>query len=369
MSSKRASKKASKKVKQPIRIRFKKLVGGNESIYLDYYWKGERKYEFLNLYLIPERTDADKKANVQTMNVANAVVSKKIVELQNATHGFSIGKSKTDFFDYMLKRAESKSGSTSRIYSNVAIYLKQYCSGKIFIEQIDKKFCNGFIEHLNKSSKLGDNSKALYLKIFNAVLNAAVADDIIDFNPLSKIKPEEKLKWKSSEIEYLLIEEVKALEQTPYGHPTKNAFLFACYTGLRISDVKGLTWSNLQVDENDDMRVSFVQQKTKKREYMPVGKRARQFLPERTDGNNVFALPSFQQINRHLKKWATLAKINKKVTFHVSRHTFATLALSLKVPIETVSKLLGHSDIQTTQIYAKVIDRNKREAIDILDEA
>jgi site-specific recombinase XerD len=116
--------------------------------------------------------------------------------------------------------------------------------------------------------------------------------------------------------------------------------------------------------------ISYVQKKTKKQEYLPVSKEALKYLPARTGAEYpdlVFKFPSGGYVNQQLKQWVFTAGINKKITFHVARHTNATLLLSLEVPIETVSKILGHSDIKTTQIYAKVIDRSKREAVNKLD--
>jgi site-specific recombinase XerD len=134
--------------------------------------------------------------------------------------------------------------------------------------------------------------------------------------------------------------------------------------------VKGLTWGKLQKDNNGNMLINYVQKKTEKQEYLPISKSAVKYLPERGDAkdtDSVFKFPSGGYVNLQLRQWAFTAGIKKKVTFHVARHTNATLLLSLEVPIETVSKILGHSDIKTTQIYAKVIDKSKRDAVNKLD--
>jgi site-specific recombinase XerD len=113
-----------------------------------------------------------------------------------------------------------------------------------------------------------------------------------------------------------------------------------------------------------------MQKKTKKHELLQVSDEAFKFLPERgttKDTDVIFILSDNGYTNQALKSWVLAAGVKKRVTFHIGRHTNATLLLSLGVPIETVSKLLGHSNIQTTQIYAKVIDKNKRDAVSKLD--
>ena len=170
---------------------------------------------------------------------------------------------------------------------------------------------------------------------------------------------------------YLTIDEVKLLAKTPCRKPfVKNAFLFSCFSRLRFSDVKALTWGQIQTDNEGKQVIKYIQKKTNKPEYLQVSNEALQFLPDRNDAQNndvIFPLTNNGYTNDALKSWIFGAGITKRVTFHVGRHTNATLLLSLGVPIETVSKILGHSDIQTTQIYAKVIDKNKREAVSKLD--
>ncbi|GAP73208.1 hypothetical protein SAMD00024442_69_9 [Candidatus Symbiothrix dinenymphae] len=154
---------------------------------------------------------------------------------------------------------------------------------------------------------------------------------------------------------FLTIEEVRQLKNTPCLYPTiKQAFLFACYSGLRFSGVQNLLWGNLQKDSNGGTFINYVQRKTQKQEYLPLSQIALNYLTCRNgaaDGDFVFNLPSSVTVNKQLKHWGFAAKINKKITFHVARHTHATLLLSLSVPIETVSKILRHSNIKTTQIY------------------
>ncbi len=147
---------------------------------------------------------------------------------------------------------------------------------------------------------------------------------------------------------------------------TKRAFLFTCFTGLRVSDIKRLTWENIQSGYLD-----FRQQKTKGIERIKLSKSALEIIEsqkgERTaPAGKVFDIISAYSTNDHIRQWARDAGINKNITWHCGRHTFATLCLSAGNDIYTVSKLLGHKDVKVTQIYARLIDTKKDEAIDKL---
>ena len=218
---------------------------------------------------------------------------------------------------------------------------------------------------------IAPSSQYQFYALFKTALNRAVIDGIIPANPFDKLPKNERLKKVQGNREYLTIEEVKQLVKTNCVQPViKQAFLFSCFSGMRFGDVKNLKWGDIQTDNEGKKLIRYTQQKTKKDENLQISDEAVKFLPERgkaKDKDFVFALNYNWTVNTILKSWASAAGITKRVTFHVGRHTNATLLLSLGVPIETVSKLLGHSDIQTTQIYAKVIDKNKRAAVSKLD--
>ncbi|MDR0812251.1 MAG: site-specific integrase [Paludibacter sp.] len=377
------------KAKEPIKIRFKKLANGNQSIYLDYYREGQRKYDFLKLYLLPATNTANRTKNADTLQLAKAIQAKKIVELQNNIHGFSNSgtRLKVNVIDYIEKLAEKKrekAGGNSRgncqNYLALAYHIQKYSGDKLTFKSVDKRFCEGFLEYLKTAERtnawgdhfpLNPNTQFGYMKKFETVLNTAIADEIITVNPFRHIKQENKPKKHRAEVCYLTEEELKMLDNTPMKPPViKQAFLFSCYTGLRFSDVTRLTWDKLQKDNNGDTLISFVQKKTDKQEYLPIAKKALNYLPERNAAKAndiVFKLPTNKFTNVVLRNWTCAVGITKKVTFHVARHTYATLLLTLEVPIEVVSKNLGHADIQTTQIYAKVVNAAQRAAVSKLD--
>jgi integrase len=386
-------KKAAKpKAKEPVKVRFKPLANGNQSIYLDYYKDGKREYEFLKLYLRPDKAAADKEVNAETLRLANAVKAKRIVELQNNAHGFTNSgtRSKVNLINYILTLAQKKQAKTQAqgslrtthpTYLGLAYHIKQYAGDKTTFKQVDKKFCEGFIEYLRTAKNsnlknvsggfLHENTQTSYMKNFEAVLNCAISDEVTNYNPFKQIKPENKPHKRKSEIIYLTIDELKTLENTAFPY-VKQMFLFSCYTGLRFSDVRKLTWDMLRKDNNGDTLINFVQKKTKKQEYLPIPQKAVEFLPDRAaakDTDRVFTVPSSVYVNIQLKAWAALAGLKKHLTFHVARHTYATLLLSLGAPIETISKNLGHSEIKTTQDhYAAIENKLQRQAVSLFDK-
>jgi integrase len=388
---KMSSKKSTPKVKEPVKIRFKQLKNGNKSIYLAR-WNNSRQkweYEFLkDLYIIPETSPEAKKANIETLRLANAVKAQKTVDIQNVAHGFSAtgGRSKINVIDYIKTLAEekrAKSGKergTYQGYLALARQISEYSGTKTTFKQTDKIYCQGFLDFLKTAANLNrgqgnkplsENTRFWYMKVFEAVLNAAISDEIILINPFKQIKADVKPAKHKAEICYLTIEDLRTLENTPCFNPVvKQAFLFSCYSGLRYSDVCNLTWGKLQRDNEGNIFINFVQEKTNKQEYLPIPQKALNNLPDRTgtkDTDFIFNLPSDGYVNIQLRQWAFQAGITKHIHFHVARHTYATLLLSLEVPIETVSKNLGHSEIRTTQIYAKVVNAAQRAAVSKLD--
>ena len=143
----------------------------------------------------------------------------------------------------------------------------------------------------------------------------------------------------------------------------KNIFLFGCYTGLRFSDIRTLKWTNIK-----DGRIQLTQTKTKGTVYILLGKNAERILELQRDNTEfVFDISRYSSsVNKTLKSLIDKSSIEKDVTFHSSRHTFATFLISSGVNVYTVSKLLGHKSLKTTEIYSNIIDEKKKQAIDNL---
>ena len=368
--------------KEVVKIRTKKLANGNESIYLDIYSDGRRKYEYLKLYLLPGRENKTK--NKETMAFANAIKAKRIVEIQNGRFGFENNK-KTNLtlMEWMeetrkMKVEKGKSNAYIKISNATINHLSRYLNGrKIKLSDVDKKFIKGFIAYLrkgktNKGTLMTEHSVYLYFETLLIALNVAVKMELIDKNPCLDIFPEDRPKQKSAVREYLTLDEVKTLIDTPCDDMrVKRMFLFSCFTGLRFVDIKNLKWKDIIKVDDGVYQIELVQQKTKQLAVIPLTENAMRWLPERADKgeeDNVFQVPVICIAYPHLHEWAKKAGINKNVTYHVGRHTYATLLLYYGADLYTVSKLLGHTNVKTTQIYAKVMDESKRKAVNLIPE-
>lgn len=369
--------KKAKQAKEPVRLRIKELANGNKSIYLDLYRDGRREYEFLKLYLIPERSQLDKRQNAETLKAANAIKAQRVIDLANGAAGLKTsGKGKILLLDW-VEIYEDSAQTTSTQKTNRSFYnlLKGYAPANMKLEDVDAAFCVEFIDHLTNGYKkkngatLTATSAAVYCGKFNAVLNKAERKGLIGKNPMRELEKDEKITAKSAARAYLEISEVKALIETDCKKKdVKRAFLFACFCGLRCSDIKNLTWGDLKTDGDKNNIISIKQQKTGTLLYLPLSSNALRWLPKErgAEKDNIFILPPSQSgINNVLSRWAAAAGITKHISFHTSRHTFATMMLTLGADLYTTSKLLGHANISTTQIYAEIIDQKKIDAVNL----
>lgn len=369
------------KAKEPVRIRFKELSNGNKSVYLDQYRDGKRTYEFLKLYIIPEVDESAKAQNANTMQAANAIKAKRVIELANNEAGVSGKKhlSKILLSDWVIicQDTKSKTGQSKSVAYQIrktAAHLEAY-GGAVALGKIDADFCRGFVQYLKGFKKSNGKQYTTatirdYYTAFNCVLSMAVKKGILKENPNKDLEAKEKPEQSESTREFLTVEEVKKLIATDCKHETlRRAFLFSCFCGLRRSDVERLTWGDIQKD-GERVFLRLIMKKTRKPLTLPLSAMALKWLPERNgaaDGARVFPLPTYAGFyGGVLKLWARDAGIKKNVTFHVARHTFATMGLTAGTDIFTVSKLLGHSKVTTTQIYAKIVDQKKAEAVNMV---
>lgn len=362
----------------PVRIRFKELKNGCKSIYLDIYVDGKRSYEFLKLSLVPETSPEAREQNEHTMKAANAIKAQRILDLANKKPISVMNeKAKMTLVDWIKEyeqiRVKQGKKSVSDHTQSCLARLTKY-NTKIKVHEVDIEFIEGFIAFLeaqkNRRTKkpLSKKTIALYAGTVLWALNLAVEMEIIPTNPLQcfdwkSIKGDKKTRV------YLTIEELGKLKNTSYRREdVTKPFLFSCFSGLRISDVRGLKWKNL-IEEDGKSHLELIQKKTGKTLYLPISRQAREFMPEcRGDGDkNIFIIPDLHTVSKHLRLWAKEAGVTKDFTYHVSRHTFATLTLTMGADIYTTAELMGHSDVETTQVYGKIIDTKKISAVYMID--
>lgn len=362
------------KTKEPVRIRMREITGGNRSLYLDIYVNGVRSYEGLKLYLIPETDQAAKIRNANTMQAANAIKAARILELTNRKAGIKTadkaGKITVGelFRAYVEKRKQTSLHASEKARQFLA-HLDRWGLSSCRLSQVDKNFCLDVLRHI-KESGLKQSTQNHFQVRFAAVLNDAVRNDLIPVNPMTKVDPGDRIKPAESTREYLTVDEVRALIVTPYGKEIeKRAFLFSCFCGLRYSDVVALRWGDIRRSTSGGVEVCLTMQKTKRPIVLPLSDDALKWLPARRSAAGTERV--FKGIDRHivdrLKVWAAAAGIKKNVTFHTARHTFATMLITFGADLYTVSKLLGHSNITMTQVYAKLVDAKKIEAVNLFN--
>lgn len=278
----------------------------------------------------------------------------------------------------------SKSAFSNRAKAHkwMTQFLRQPDQPDIALEEIDKDFCRAFIKflrcaksdatHKKNDRPLHQSTVHGYIATISAALNKAVRDGIIDRNPFTMLSAKEKVAKRDRERDYLTIKEIKLLMRTPIDHESvKNAFIFACFTRLRISDILKLRWSDINIKEaNDHVRYIRIQmEKTKEYVTVPLSQEALKWLPTKGEPELVFhELPSSRNTrNKSINTWVAASGIQKRITFHSSRHAFATLMLTLGGDLYTVSKLLGHKNVVTTEICAKVIDQKRIDTVNLVD--
>lgn len=339
-----------------VTLRERKMKSGKIKLYLDFYHKGKRWHESLGIFLTGDRLQ-DK----ELRRLASAIRAKKELEIKNDEHGFTpTFKREASFFEFFEKVKATKDGNLGA-WRSTLFHLKNFTNGEpLRFMDITPQWLEELKAYL--LSQVAPNTARGYYAAVRGTLKKAVKEGIIPSDPSEKV---ENIRGRDTYRPYLTHEELTTLARTACpDEEVKRAFLFSCYTGLRLGDVRSLTW--LQVHSET---LELVQQKTKEPMYLPLSSTAQKLLGGRGKPEEpIFSIPSDSHLSVIMKTWSAQAGITKKVTFHTARHTFATLALTSGAEIYTVSKLLGHSRLETTQVYAKIIDSKKTQAVNLLPE-
>lgn len=376
-----------------IELRNRRLPSGNRSLYLEFYEKGgKRTYESLNLFLIPEKDDNDRRVNENTLSHALKIKAQRILGIEkepesteDAAPPSRVFSEWMDEYEVYIRDVKKVSKSYCKtVHSTVNIvksYLRHIHRPRMLLAKVDKLFYKNLLTYMKdvyKNTKSPDEPSALSEKTLllnqtnlNTMLNHAVREGLLKKNPFYELEGKEKFKKTPSFREYLTIDELKALADVPTGSPiTKQTFLFCCFTGLRHSDMTALRWRDIQKTDAGEVIHVPSMQKTKRPVIVPLGIQARKWMPEKNDASpddKVFVdAPTLGCANRALKHMAKRANIDKTISFHCSRHTFATMTLTAGGDIYTTSKMLGHTNIHTTEIYADVVMDKKVDAVNLM---
>ena len=312
---------------------------------------------------------ADKRRNQLQHEYDNA----SLFSESEAEQAQQLERSQQDFIAYFDKITISNHiKSSSAIVVNwrrVATLLKLYSNGEtIPFANINVKMLEDFKRFLlsapqggNKPGTISQTTASTYFSILKAALKQAFIDEFLSTDIAAKVK---NIPPNNVRRNYLTEAELNQLANTPCDITVlKRAALFSALTGLRHCDIQKLRWSEVQKD-GDSYRLNFTQQKTKEVEYMPISEQAYKLCGEPKEPCRlVFEdLTDAAWISKPLQRWLVAAGITRKITFHCFRHTFATLQLANGTDIYTVSKMLGHTNVKTTQIYAKVVNEKKEQA-------
>jgi integrase/recombinase XerD len=363
----------------------KQTKGGRVSLYLEIYKgsirtdsgkvKAIREYEYLDLYLVEKpQSITERQSNKETLSLAQSIKAKRELEIKSGKHGFTrAGSSKADFILFFQSEAEKRGNTKGSLstWESTLIQLKRFAGSSIPFKSIDVAFCEGFKEHLGQVRKtdgkpLSSSTIASYYSRLRASLKLAVKKGYLAFNPADEVAIPVA---KAPKREHLSMEELKALAGVDCRYPVlKNAFLFSCLTGLRWSDVNNLKWADVRKGD-DGWRIVFRQEKTEGLQYQAIPSNALKYMGDRgNEAESVFkGLKYSSYMNVALQRWMMEAGITKNITFHCARHTYAVLQLQLGADIYTLMKLMGHSEVKTTQIYAEILGEKKREAVNRLE--
>ena len=364
---------------EAVHIRKRKLAGGKWSLYLDIVKDDKRSRENLGLYLEPETDRWAKQRNKVVMQVAEEKKAQRLVEvMREGLHLPDENKGRVVLVEWFKEQQEYYASHGNKNYSKTIHNLIRQlglCGKKgMRLKDVTPNFLREFLEHLRSDGankyggRLCPETIYTYFTVFSILMNKAVRLEMIPANPFHKLAQADKPQRRSKKREYLTVDELQRLAKAECDDwRVKWAFMFCCFTGLRYVDVSHLKWGQIVTLGNGEQQIELTQVKTHEPVYVPISDNAKRWLPERGDAgsaNNVYEFHDRSCMYKYLRDWGSRAGVEKHMIFHMSRHTCATLLLYYGADLYTVSKILGHTSIKSTQVYAKVVDEVKRKAVD-----
>lgn len=364
-------------------LRKRKNTDGTTSLLLDVYHNGKRKYEFLKeLKLCKPQTAFDREENRKRMRLAEQIKNKRELQLQSDEYDITPAfKKNIDFIKYFENYLSSYTKKDKRVMTGcfekfkefmlrgeiaeltpkeIKEFMKKAIIPELPTKQVNENYVCDFKEYLEET--LNGETPANYFKKFKKVLKYGVSQKIFSFNPAQDLTAKRNEGIKK---EILTFDEIQKLAETPCtNNDVKRAFLFSCLTGLRFCDINILQWQHINAKV-----LKITQQKTSKPVTIILNENAIQILGEAGKRNEiVFKLPSHTACIKDLKVWCKNAKINKKITWHCARHSFATNIIFYGSDVNSASSLLGHSSLAYTQRYVRVVESLKEKAVQNLPD-
>lgn len=349
-----------------VTLRERKNRDGSTTLYLDVYHEGKRQREYLtHLKIIKPANAIDREANKKNKDLAKKIAVQRAAELQASDYNMTADhKSKTDFISYWqgyisryTKKDKRNMEGACRAFQN---YMQQEGIKSLTMKQLSEAHVKGYADYLEGNHK-GEGA-ASYFARFKKMLKQAMREKVLLTSPAAEItvKRDESIKKN-----VLTLDEIKALAATDTANlELKGAFLFSCFTGLRWVDVKAMQWQHIDLKNRF---LSITQAKTGINVTAPLHDTAISLLPEPGKPQEfIYDLPSHTGALKTLRAWVKRAGIDKDITWHCARHSFATNLITLKADVTTVSKLLGHTSLKYTQRYTHIADELKRAAVDSL---
>ena len=366
-----------------VTLRTKKLSNDNQSIYLDIYDKGKRKYEYLGLYLVPEVDETAKRMNANAMAKAQEIRNEFILGKHQPEKRNTQTITLMEWYDEYTRYTKEERNVSKAVFDHLHL-LRQILEGflakrkqkHIKLTDFGRRELLAFLMYMRdwkaeRRGRLSQGTMATYQQRLIAVFNMAYREGYIERNPFHLIEKQERISTVIANKQALTIEEMEKFASVttnkPYDAEVQRAFLFGCLTGLRLSDIIDLKWTDIKDVEGHTYIVK-EQIKTGKPVNVPICETAKKYLSSKHEDTHIFHLPKRTAIGKGLARLIAASGIKKAVTFHTSRHTFASLTYAATSDLATTSRLLGHSSVATTVIYVEVSMDARIEAIQMVQD-
>lgn len=359
-----------------VTLRQRKIGKGRISLYLDYYpplfnpiTRETHRHESLHTFIYENPQDeTERDFNKEMLKVAEAVRCQRAVEiLKGEFNIFDERKLNADFLEYFRNSAKGKHTKWYACY----LFFERFTNGKCRFADLSVDLCKKFKDYLlNEAIKRRDgfricnNTASAYYCLFRACLAQAYKERYLKENLNDYL---DKIPVTKTHKEFLTMEEAKMLKNTPCDIDVlKRASIFSILTGFRISDIMSLQWEHISIAPDGGPCVRKKIQKSNRWETIYISEEALSYCGYRYETGPVFYGLQRNMIYKPLERWIKAAGITKHITFHCFRHTFATLQLANGTDIYTVSHQLAHQNVQTTQIYADLVDEKRRASANAL---